>query len=175
MRRIIWEIICPAGAGGRAGLFGQRLRGSEMSLCLFKGQQNQWAHFLRHGSDLSQWHQYQSRGGSAPRLAARRICLRRRQPWTAWRLVYLLTNVSPRLHTGRQLAMGKVFRERYRRKKLISGGRLGPFAARPNAASEPLACRTDVRNFINRRLRGKGKGELQCVKFGFMIFILVKA
>lgn len=91
----LFGIICPAGVGGHASLFGQRLHGSEMTLCLFKGQRNQWPHFLRHGSDLSQWHEYQSRGGSAPRLAARRICLRRRRPRTAWRPVYLLSNVSP--------------------------------------------------------------------------------
>lgn len=40
----------------------QRRLGVEMSLCLFKGQENRWPRFLRHGSDLSWWHLYQSRG-----------------------------------------------------------------------------------------------------------------
>lgn len=81
---------------------------------------------------------------------------------------------SHRPAAGRRAAMGKVFRERCRRKKLISGGRLGPFAARPDAASEPLARRTEVRNLINWRLQGNGKSEWRCVKFVFRIFLLVK-
>lgn len=112
MRRIIWGIICPAGVGGHAGLFGQRLHSAEMSLCLFKGQRNQWPQFLRHGSDLLQWHEYQSRGGSPPRLAARRICLWCRRPCTAWMLVYLLS-MSGRVFRPASSWPVKVLLERY--------------------------------------------------------------
>lgn len=63
-----------------------------MSLCLFKGQENRWPRFLRHGFDLSQWHLYQSRLGFVLCLTARHICLSRSRPRTE--AVHLLSNVS---------------------------------------------------------------------------------
>lgn len=88
------EELCRRGRQKPELRAGQQKLCAEMSLCLFKGQQNQWAHFLRHGSDLSQWHKYQSRAGSVLCLAARHICLLRSRPGTE--AVYLLSNVTLR-------------------------------------------------------------------------------
>lgn len=70
----------------------QRRLGAKLSLCLFKGQENRWPRFLRHGSDLSQWHLYQSRASFVLCLTARHICLSCSGLRTE--AVYLLSNVS---------------------------------------------------------------------------------
>jgi len=130
--RVISEALEPLEA--------QRRLGAEMSLCLFKGQENRWPRFLRHGSDLSRWHLYQSRAGFVLCLAARHICLSRSRPWTE--AVDLLSNVGPHFMpaVSRHRAIHKQLKKKgdknnsrgeiYWRKKLIFFERFRCYAAR---------------------------------------------
>lgn len=65
----------------------------------------------------------------------------------------------------RRVAMGKVFRGRYRRKKLISGGRIGAVCGEARRGKWTARLSNRHEEFHSHHWRLQGKGEQKCVTF----------